>query len=87
MILDYSRENDRPYTIDPAIIKRCRVGCRSRKNVAGKLALAIFTLDERKTSNCHGVRGKKKLDPSRLKAIKQACTDPNLQMIKFFLKN
>ena len=73
VILDCSKENDPPYIIDPAIIKRCRVGCRSRKNLAGKLALAIFTPDERKTSNCRGVRGKKKLDPSRLKAIKLAC--------------
>lgn len=53
------KENIPPYSIDPLLIKKCRVGCRSRKNLAGRLALVLFTAEERKSSNCCGVRGKK----------------------------
>ena len=63
------KENIPPYSIDPLIITKYRVGCLSRRNLAGRLASVA---EEKKSSNCCGVRGKKQLDPSQLKAIKLA---------------
>ena len=67
------KENIQPFPIDSCLLKKCMVGCRSRKNLAGRLTLSLFNEKERKTSNCRGVRGKSKLDPAKLKAIKLAC--------------
>ena len=71
--LSNGKENVQPFLIDQSILKKCMINCRSRKNLAGRLALSLFTKEERITSNCRGVRGKKPLDPARLKAIKIAC--------------
>ena len=44
-------------------------GCRSRRNLAARLAAKVFTVRERQASNCHGVMGKTPLDIFRVKAI------------------
>ena len=43
----------------------------SRKNFAARLTKRAFTEEERKRSNCHGKRGKDRLDPTRLGIVRR----------------
>ena len=54
------------------ILIEAKCGCRSRRNLAGRLALLLYT-EERTSSNYRGVLNKKKLDPIRSEAIRNAC--------------
>ena len=49
-------------------------GCRSRRNLAGRLANLLFTDEEKSTSNYRGVLNKKRLDIRKTEAIRKACT-------------
>ena len=51
----------------------CMSACRGRKNLAGRLSLALFSDEERENSNVRGVVGKKALDHLRVSAINSAC--------------
>ena len=42
----------------------------SRKNSATKLVRQVFSLQEREVSNIMGLKGKKRLDPTRMEFIK-----------------
>lgn len=42
----------------------------SRKNFSAKLCKQVFTEEERRMSNCHGKRGKTRLDPTRLGVVR-----------------
>ena len=56
------------------ILIEAKCGCRSRRNLAGRLALSLYTEEERTSSNYRGVLNKiKKLDPIRSEAIRNAC--------------
>ncbi len=48
-------------------------GCKSRRNLAARLAAKIFSVQERQGSNCRGVLGKTPLDVCRVKAIYSVC--------------
>ncbi len=43
----------------------------SRKNFAARLMKKSLTEEERKTSKCHGKRGKDRLDPTRLGVVRE----------------
>ena len=64
-----------PYQLTPQIIRSTVSGCRSHKNLAGRLAARIFTEDELLESNFRGVCNKKKLDEinTNINAIRKAC--------------
>ena len=47
-------------------------GCRSRRNLAGRLANLLFTDEEKSTSNYRGVLNKKRLDIRKTEAIRKA---------------
>ena len=47
--------------------------CRSRRNLAGRLAAKIFSQRERATSNCRGKLGKTALNSLNVKAIYSTC--------------
>ena len=47
--------------------------CRSRRNLAGRLAAKIFSQRERATSNCRGKLGKTALNSLKVKAIYSTC--------------
>ena len=51
-------------------------GCRSRRNLAGRLAKLnlLFTDEEKSTSNYRGVLNKIRLDIRKTEAIRKACT-------------
>ena len=49
------------------------VGCRSRKNLAGRLATKIFREEELLVSNFRGKCNKNKLDETKTDAIRRAC--------------
>ena len=44
-------------------------GCKSRRNFAARLVSQLFNPQERASSNCRGVLGKKQLNRSKVKAI------------------
>lgn len=60
------------YEIPLSTVKDTAQGCRSRRNLAGRLANALFTSEEKRTSNCRGIN-KDKLDFRRVSAIRRAC--------------
>ena len=49
-------------------------GCRSRRNLAGCLAVKIFSQRERATSDCRGKLGKTALNSLKVKAMYSTCT-------------
>ena len=61
------------YSVARDDVDMCLLGCRSRRNLAARLAEKIFSLQERATSNCRGVLGKKALEQSKVKAIHATC--------------
>ena len=61
------------YSIPPTLVASCLHGCKSRRNLAGRLAAQIFPAEERKLSNVKGALGKKRLDPLKANAIFTVC--------------
>ena len=61
--------NLQEYVIPESTIYSSLIACKSRRNLASRLATQVFTVEERTTSNSRGLCGKKALDPSKLKAI------------------
>ena len=60
------------FDIPEQIIKEVTEGCHSHRNLAGRLATRLFTLEEMKTSNYRGVK-KNTLDKSKTAAIRRCC--------------
>ena len=56
--------------ISPNLVKVIKNQSSSRKNFAANLVCHSFSHEERKTSNCSGVRGKKPLNPRKLDLVK-----------------
>ena len=56
-----------------SFLTELRMKCCSRANFAAHLNRHIFTLLERKTSNCAGKLGKLRLNPDKLQKIQEAC--------------
>ena len=61
------------FRIPAGVLSKTLDAYRGRTNLAGRLALMIFTEEERKESNCRGVLGKKTLDFVKLQSIKEVC--------------
>lgn len=61
------------FHIPQVIVSTAMVTCRSRKNLAGRLVVSLFTDQEKMSSNVRGVLGKKVLDPDRIAAIQKVC--------------
>ena len=61
--------NLQEYVIPESTIYSCLIACKSRRNLASRLATQVFTVEKTTTSNSRGLCGKKALDPSKLKAI------------------
>ena len=61
------------YEIANEVLNLALQGCRSRRNLAGRLAAQVYTLRERSGSNCRGKQGKTALDQVKLKAIYTTC--------------
>ena len=59
------------FVIPQAVVRDAAQGCRSRRNLAGRLANSLFTKEEKQTSNCRGI--KNRLDISKTNAIWRAC--------------
>ena len=51
----------------------CLIACKSRRNLAGRLATRLLTKEERCGSNTRGMCGKKALNVSKVKAIYSLC--------------
>ena len=69
----YHRNQASPFQVTPAVLKTSMLGCRSRKNLAGRLAAKIFSEEEMLSSNFRGVCNKKLLDEGKTNAIRRAC--------------
>ena len=61
------------YLIAGDVLNMVLQGCRSRRNLAARLAAKTYTLHERAASNCRGVQGKTALDKEKLKVIFTTC--------------
>ena len=61
------------YAVPTDVVATVLFGCKSRRNLAARLAAKIFSLQERQGSNCRGVLGKTPLDVFRVKAIYAVC--------------
>ena len=55
------------------ILRQCMNGCKSRRNLAGRLTQTLFTENEKRISNVRGVAGKVALDVWKVEAIQEAC--------------
>ena len=63
------------YQIPAIILEGVKNGCRSRRNLAGRLTMQLFSQDEKETSNFRGVLGKAKLDHIKTDGIRRTCLD------------
>lgn len=61
------------YCIPQEYVAQGVVCCRSRRNLARRLAMNIFSLEEKIGSNCRGVRGKRALNVIKVRAIYSTC--------------
>ena len=57
----------------PDVVSSVILECKSRRNMAARLAGKLFNVHERCRSNCRGVLGKTALDVHRVKAIFSTC--------------
>ena len=57
------------YCIAQEDVEYCIATCKSRRNLAARLAMRIFSLQERFGSNCRGVGGKRALNVFKTRAI------------------
>ena len=71
--IDATTNEDIPYSIPQSTIQLCLNGCKSRRNLAGRLTLKLFTNEERRRSNCRGVVGKQPLYPIKVRTIFNVC--------------
>ena len=55
-----------------SFLSNIRLRSCSRKNFAANLVRAVFSEQDRAASNVNGKNNKKKLDPTRIQAIKEA---------------
>ena len=65
--------NETDYCIQAEDISFALTACRSRRNLAARLAAKVFSPQQRLGSNCRGVLGKKALNGAKVKAIFNAC--------------
>ena len=63
---------DGKFVISQSIINRAMSGCRSRRNLAGRLTQILFT-EEKVTSNVRGVGGKQPLNELKVDGIREVC--------------
>ena len=68
-----SRFNETDYCIQAEDISFALTACRSRRNLAARLAAKVFSPQQHLGSNCRGVLGKKALNGPKVKAIFNAC--------------
>ena len=61
------------YTISNDVMTLALQSCRSRRNLAGRLAARVFTMREKMSSNCRGKQGKSPLDQGKLLTIFTVC--------------
>ena len=66
-------QRESAYNIPDGILYNCLSSCKSRKNLAARLAAKVFTIEERTTSNSRVLCGKNALDGVKLKAIHDLC--------------
>ena len=71
--LSLTPTTDEIYTVPESVLRELLLGCRSRRNLAGRLADRLFTTEEKCTSNYRGVLKKQKLNPKKTDAIRRAC--------------
>ena len=71
--LTSSTTDEMPYQIPEAVVRNIIPGCRSRRNLAGRLTGVLFTEEEQLTSNVRGVLNKNQLDPQKVDAIRRTC--------------
>ena len=70
--LNYSN-NVQEYCVPDEILYTALSACKSRRNLASRLATKIFTIEERVRSNSRGLCGKKALNSIKLNAIHKVC--------------
>ena len=63
------------YQIPAVVLEDAKNGCRSRRNLAGRLTMKLFSQDEKENSNFRGVLGKAKLDHIKTDGIRRTCLD------------
>lgn len=61
------------YCVPHEDVAHCVVSCRSRRNLARRLAMKIFSPQEKIGSNCRGVLGKRALNIVKVRAIFASC--------------
>ena len=81
---------DGKFIISQSIINRAMSGCRSRRNLAGRLTQILFTEEEKVASNVRGVGRKQPLNELKVDSIREVCyqqfpldrTEPNINADK-----
>ena len=68
-----SQNQEGKFTIAQSIVNRAMSGCRSRRNLAGRLTQILFTEEEKIASNVRGVGGKQPLNELKVDAIREVC--------------
>lgn len=68
-----SNQDTRKLRCASDVVATVLFGCRSKQNLAARLAAKIFTVEERQSSNCRGVLGKTPLDVFCVKGIYTVC--------------
>ena len=63
-------ETCRKLGLSPNLVKVIDKESHSRKNLASKLVCQVFSLHERGSSNVMGLKGKKRLNPTRMDMVK-----------------
>ena len=61
------------FTISYVIVDRAMSGCRSCRNLAGRLTQALFKDEQKKSSNVRGVGRKQSLIEAKVDAIRESC--------------
>lgn len=61
--------------LSPNFVRVLKSEANSRKNFAAILVDKVFTDAEKSASNCSGARGKSRLDPGRLNAVRSLVYD------------
>lgn len=61
------------FNVPAEVVSAVLQACRSRTNLAARLAVKVFSAQERSNSNCQGGLGKTALDGQKLKGIYSVC--------------
>ena len=56
--------------MSPNLVKMIDKDSHSRKNLAAKLVREVFSYEERESSNVMGLKGKRRLDPTRMSVVR-----------------